>query len=149
MDWNKALQDAHLIIEGEESNKRQLWRLAFDIKKEFGGVGLKEFSDNLKESFGLTRSYHTLRQYAYVYEMMVTYDIPEDIPYTAIRAILSSQKPLDYIKLMKDGASYQEILFKIHEDKPQKEKEIKCPNCGKVMVCSCTHSVTIQNEVKI
>lgn len=147
MDWEQTLQKAFQIIENEESSKRELWRMAFDIKKEFGGKGLKEFSDNLKETFGLTRSYHTLRQYAYVYEMMVTYDFPEDIPYTAIRAILSSQKPLDYIKLMKDGASYQEILFKIHESKPEKNKEIKCPNCGKIMVCSCTHTVANEKQV--
>ena len=79
---------------------------------------------------------------------MVTYEIPEDIPYIAIRAIISSKTPLDYIKMIKDGASYQDILFKIHESKPEKDKEIKCPNCGKIMVCSCTHSIT-SDEVKI
>ena len=134
--WDEALQAAFLIIEKEEKDKRKLWQISYEIKKEFGGQGLKEFADNLKETYGLTRSYNTLRQYAYIYEMTQDYDIPEDVPYTTIRAILSADVPLDYIRMIQGGASGAEVMRLLMIRKHSK-RQIKCPRCHKILHCSC------------
>ena len=132
--WDEALQSAYVIIEGEEKNKRKLWKISYEIKKEFGGIGLKEFADNLKETYGLNRSYNTLRQYAYIYEMTVDYDIPEDVPYTTIRAILAADVPLDYIRMIQGGASGAEVMRLLMVRKPSKRK-VKCPICKRILPC--------------
>lgn len=135
-DWDTKLQEAFLIIEKEEKDKRKLWKISYEIKKEFGGIGLKEFADNLKETYGLTRSYNTLRQYAYIYEMTVDYDIPEDVPYTTIRAILAADVPLDYIRMIQNGASGAEVMRLLLQRKPPK-RTVKCPRCHKILHCTC------------
>ena len=130
-DSNRIIQDIRDI----ETLKKELWKMAFEIKKEKGAKGLREFSKELSEKFGLNRTYHTLRQYAYVYEMAVTYEIPE-LPYTVIRSILGSIKSQVYIKQIKAGASYRKILAEIKQNEPKKHS-FKCSRCGKVVRCLC------------
>ena len=146
MNWDSALQKAFSIIEGEEKNKRQLWKISYLIRKEFGGDGLREFADSLKDTFGISRSYNTLRQYAYIYEMTVDYDIPDDIAYTTIRAILSSKYPLKYIRKIQSGASGPEIMRLLLEEKPPVTKHVKCPRCKKTLYCECEKDEKSKNR---
>jgi len=131
MWWDESLQEAHKLIESEETNKRELWRLAYEVKRNAGSKGLREFSSELRDTFGRTKSYHTLRQYAYIYEVTQLYELPEDLPYTIIRAIASSDDPQALTdKINKEGLNSHEIMEIILAEKPKKIKLIKCPHCG-------------------
>lgn len=141
--WDALLEQAFVIIEKDEKNKRRLWELSYEIRKEMGTTGLHEFSANLKERFGITRSYNTLRQYAYTYEVIKDYDIPEDIPYTTLRTILSSDKPLDYIRMIQAGASSFEVMRLIITNKPPKSKATICRRCGKTVHCPCENEKSV------
>src|SRR3990167_7901415 len=136
-NWDNYLQRAGEIIQNEELNKRELWKMAWDVKDVFGPQGLKEFAGDLKERFGLTRSYNTLRQYAHVYEIVKDYDIPEDIPFTTIRAILGTKVPLAYLKQIVDGASSAEIMRLVMLENPPRDKVARCKKCGKELACDC------------
>lgn len=137
MDWDQALQHAFEIIEKEEKDKRELWRISYEIRKKFGSKGLKEFTENLKENFGISRSYNTLRQYAQIYEMTKDYDIPADVPYTTIRAIVNSQRSLDYIKMIQSGMSGIEVMRIILTEKPGVKRHAHCPRCRNILICPC------------
>ena len=129
--WDEFLQQAFTILTTEDKNQREFWKIAFDIRKDFGSKGLKEFSDNLKENFGVTKSYNTLRQYAYVHELVTKYDLPEDLTYTAIRQIPTVKDPEGLIKRIKEeGLSSAEIIRLAYQEKPKKERMTACPACG-------------------
>src|SRR4030043_415524 len=118
--WDNELQQAYDILQNEDTNQRELWKIAFSIKDQFGNQGLREFSDNLKENFGLTKSYNTLRQYAYVHELVQKYQLPLDLTYTAIRQIPTVKDPIGLIDKIKRGLSSAEVIRLAYLEKPKK-----------------------------
>lgn len=128
---NNLLQEAYRLIGTEKDNKRRLWQLAFETKKNFGSRGLRELSRKLEHTFNETKSYNTLRQYAYIYEVIQIYNVPKDLPYTIIRAIASCENPQELVDLIKEkGLNSHDIMKIIKSTKPKKEKFVKCPKCG-------------------
>ena len=130
--WDEALQNAYKLLEGENKHQRDFWKIAFEIKKEFGSKGLRDFSEDLKENFGITKSYHTLRQYAYVHWLTVKYKLPEDLTYVCIRQIPLFKNPEAIIeRIKKEGLSSAEVVRLAYQEKPKKKKVVVCPNCKK------------------
>ena len=128
-NWEQKLQSFYSLMEKGEKNNKKMWRLAFDIKEEFGSGGLKEFSDDLLDSFGISRSYHTLRQYAYIHETVKKYGLPDDLSFTVVRNIVRHKDRDKLIKkIIDEGLSYREILRLLAQEKTK--KEWVCPKCG-------------------
>ena len=135
-DWQELLQEFDELLDNEEGNVRLLWKRAYEVKKEYGLGGLKELSENLRETYGRTRSHHTLRQYARIYEVSEEYDIPKDIPFTVVRSMLAYENPIELInRVKKEGLNSHEIMEIIYASKPEKKKQAKCPTCKKVLKC--------------
>jgi hypothetical protein len=138
--WDEKLQEAFKIIESDETNQREIWKISSEIKAQYGSKGLKEFSDNLKTNFGVGKSYNTLRHYAHIYDAIKAYNIPEDISYPAIRAIVNSGDIEKWVGIINQGISSSDVIRMIYLEKPPKEQMFKCKNCHSKFKCPICES---------
>jgi hypothetical protein len=147
-DWDQLLLEFYNLLDKEEGNVRLLWKRSYEIKKVYGLEGLRELSENLRDTYGRSRSHHTLRQYARIYEAIETYNIPKDIPFTVVRAMLGYKYPETLIDRVKEeGLNSYEIMTIINESKPKKKKKALCPTCNKVLKCPrCDETQDIQKD---
>jgi len=136
-EWEEFLTEASVLIENREHYQRRIGELAAKIASVYGPQKLEDFSHTIKETYGLTISVSTLRNYRWVYELTKDLDLPEDLSYRTLQYIASSSDPKMWAEKIKtEGLSSPEALKMLREEKGliKKEKFVTCPNCGKMFV---------------
>lgn len=134
MDWESKLLEASTLLEAREHYQRRLGQLAYDIAAEFGPSHLKVFSDQIKETYGMTVSVSTLRNYRWVYMETKDLELPDDLSYRTLQYIASAKDPVYWAERIKaEGLSSPDILFLLRKEKgldKKNQKEFICQKCG-------------------
>lgn len=132
MDWEAIINEASELISGAESIQRKLGMYANEVITTYGTKALKDFSDQLKEHSGVSRSPSTLHNYAWTYRTIQVYELPEDLPFSLCQAIAGDKEPQQWVNMVKQGLSPSEIRKQIIESKGKtpKNKVVVCPKCS-------------------
>lgn len=135
--------EEYVSLVGQEFNKKQdvehrsykvIGQVALQILNTGGTHALKEFADDVKETYGNGYSFHTYKKYAHIIEVFKDFDIPEDLSVHALNKMSSTSNPQKWMnKVIKEGLTGGQIV-KLIEKKEIKRKK-KCPYCGQVLVC--------------
>ncbi len=132
MNWDNYIQEASNLLETKEHYYRRLGQIASEVVEEMGFKALKEFAIEIKDTTGQTVSHRSLANYMWIYRKIKDLQLPEDITFTAIQLISSTENPKEWAdKMWKEGLSSQEITHQIQEALGWKKKEkfIICPVC--------------------
>ena len=144
MEWDEYLQEAGIVLSSREKYQRVLGRVSSEIAKKYGPVALKDFAVAVKDTFGLSLSYMTLRNYRWVYDKTKELELPADIAYRTLQCITSSGRPEYWAKrINEDGLSSPEVYRMLREEKGlpvRKPQKTICPEC--------THEFECQHSVK-
>jgi hypothetical protein len=133
MTWEDKLEEASILLESREHYQKRLGKLAAEIIDEYGSNKLIEFSEAIKETYGLSLSVSTLRNYWWCFNRTKDLDLPDDISYRTLQYISSSENPAYWAKRIKDeGLSSPEALRLLREEKGlgPKKKTVICPKCN-------------------
>lgn len=103
-------------------------QIALEIKQTQGTEAIKGLVEAVKERHGLTLSWKTLLNYAWIEEKTKDLAIPDDISFKTRQAIAGAEDPQKYVDLILQGVSSGEI-YRMIRGEPEK-KEIACPSCG-------------------
>lgn|SRR3990167_2829916 len=133
-DW-EGLKDYDVLVGlGQEAvflkdlPQRILGKLVLQLKTEKHGT-MKQFSKDIGVSINV------LQIYAWVERQLEGLEIPEDIPWSALRIIAGADDPKKWVdKIIKEGLSFAEVKRLVYQEKGIKPKhahqKIKCPNCN-------------------
>lgn len=132
MEWDEAIAAGAKIIETQESYQRMLGELASSVATEHGPSALEDFSRDMKETYGFTRSASTLRNYRWVWETTSELNLPQDIAYRALQLISSSGRPEYWAKrILAEGLSSPQIFRLLTKEKGIFKRKVVCPHCKK------------------
>ena len=131
MNWDNSKLEASQLVEAKEHYQRRLGGLASEIVNEYGLSKLDEFSQEVKQDYGLSLSPSTLRNYLWVYEKTKDLELPDDLSYRTLQYICSSGDPAGWAKRIKDeGLSSAEVYRLMRQDRGVKDDVIICPSCN-------------------
>ena len=133
-NWSKYLQEVANVLTVREHYQRTLGEIVSKIIDLYGKPALEGFAEEVKQTYGLTVSQSTLKNYAWTWEKTHDLGFPDDISYRSLQYIASSGDPTLWAKRIKDeGLSSIDIYKLIRESKglTQKTKIVICDNCGK------------------
>lgn len=126
MEFEEAVQKVISLLEGRENYQRALGEIASNIRKEFGADALKDFSEEVKETSGLTVSFSSLKNYAWVYDKVLVHKPPEDLSFHVLQVIAGTPHPEKWLAAVKNfGYSSADIIRLIEGDHKK-----KCRICG-------------------
>jgi len=132
--WEEKLQEASTLVENREHFQKKMGKLAYEISDLYGKDALAGFASEIQETYGLTISQSTLKNYAWVFEKTSKLELPADLSYRTLQYIASSGDPEMWAKRIKDeGLSSAEVYRLIREMKGLNQKTGKtviCNSCG-------------------
>ena len=137
MNWEEAVvrvgEEVSIKHETERRTYQVIGEIALDIINSYGHKALKEFADEVKETYGTGYSHHTYKNYATIVHKLKGINIPEDFSSRALITIASTDNPQEWInKAVEEGLSGNQIINLIRESKglTKKDRLCKCPECG-------------------
>lgn len=134
MNWDELIVQASNLIESREKYQRVLGKIAHDIANEYGFDKLNDFSRDLQETYGLSISPSTLKNYKWVHEKVSKLKLPEDLSYRTLQFIASSGRPKYWAKrIRKEGLSSPQVYRLLREEKgldKKVRKTVICSQCG-------------------
>lgn len=132
-DSDQIIEKIATLVESREKYQLFLGKYALKYRRIYGGLdSLKQLAEELKERHGLSISYKTLHNYAWVEEKLGEFEIPEDVPYRVRQKIAGTSNPKEWIDKIMAGATSKEIYEGIQGVKP--EVKLECPNCHKLFL---------------
>ena len=130
MELEKVASVVADILEKKENHQKLLGQIAYEISEQYGKKFLPEFLGQVKETYGISISIMSMRNYRWSYERTKDLNIPDDISYQVIQKIAASKNPKFWAdKINKEGLSSAEANRLLSIDKPKKVKTIVCPVC--------------------
>jgi hypothetical protein len=132
MNWEEYIRIVADAINVRENYQRSLGKVAHEITDRYGSESLKDFASEVKDTYGVSISASTLRNYRYVWERTSELDLPEDLSYRTLQYIASSENPKKWEKrINEEGLSSPEVYKLIREEKglDKKVKKVECPHC--------------------
>lgn len=140
------------IFNRQEQYQRAIGRIALHLTRQskWGDNILKKFMQDVEQLTGKKRAASTLRAYRVVYERLESFihEIPEDLPFTALRWLSASDDPYKWFKkAMSEGWSGSELVRQLRLAKGDKPGEVICSKCYAVQpnkgVCWSCHEPLI------
>lgn len=132
--WTTTIEKVAGCLSQKESYQRTIGEAASLIVESYGNKALKELSVDIKDTYGLTISPSTLRNYAWVHKMTSKLDLPDDLPYRTIQAIAGSENASEWAKrILDEGLSGAEVYNLIRKEKGldlKPKKKYICEKCG-------------------
>ena len=110
-EWDIYLVKVSELLEARENYQKILGRMAFEISEKYGPSLLADFSNDIKEGYGLSISPSTLRNYKWVWEKTNKLALPEDISYRTLQYIASSGKPEYWATKIKEEGLSSAMVF--------------------------------------
>lgn len=132
MDYDQLIQQTADILTLKKKQHLILGNIALQITKEWGSSKLNDFSNDIKETHGITISANTLKNYAWVQERVGHFDLPEDFSYRTLQYIASSGRPKHWAKRIEnEGLSSAEVYYLLREEKGLESttERLVCPLC--------------------
>ncbi len=128
MENDKIIEQIAGLLTSREKYQRLLGQLALEYRRQNGSAeSLRGLAEEIKERHGLSVSWKTLHNYAWVEEKLNMFELPEDIPYRIRQAIAGTQDPKKWVDMILAGASTAEIFEGIKGKQPK--PLVECPKC--------------------
>lgn len=131
----KGLQDYNLLVglaqeavTLKDLPQRILGKIAIQLKADKTNT-MRQFSKDIGVSI------HVLQIYSWVERRLDGLEIPEDIPWSALRIIAGADDPKKWVdRVVKEGLSFAEVKYLVYKEKGIEPKhahqKIKCPKCS-------------------
>lgn len=135
--------DEYVSMVGHEVSKKQdvdhnsyktIGDVALKILEVGGESALKEFAEDVKETYGTGYSFHTYKRYAHIVKTFLGQEIPEDLSLHALNKMTTTSDPLGWLERVKKEALTGAQVVRLIKEKEIKRKK-KCPHCKTVLFC--------------
>jgi hypothetical protein len=131
--WDQVVEQISQIVLVREHYQKTLGKVAAEVCDTYGPQALKDLSEAIKETHGVSLAVSTLKNYRWVFLKTDHLNLPEDLSYVARQYIATSGDPEGWGKKVIDaGLSGPEVVRMIREAKGLNDRRKKrlCPSCG-------------------
>lgn len=133
-DYDTYVGLASELVGSREMYQKVIGRMAYELKKKYPKKRVEDFTADISGSVGFNVPYGSITAYRWVYTrlMEVMPLIPEDLKYSAWKALAGTDNPREWLgKLNKEGWDGRELIIHIKESKGEKPHRQKfCAVCG-------------------